>query len=171
MDPSIKAIRKAASSKPPIRHSAVYLWLRQRHDELADIIREHGPGWELIRSKMAKQGLTNKNGKPLTVSSVRQTWAIVCRHIREGKGFPSSGKAARKPPNRSPRDSRAPVPVGNVAAANTPVAAMEKGPMPFAPNLPNLRRPEPKRPTPEEAMEIAREQLDPDYRANLRRTS
>ena len=160
MDPSIKALQRAARRKPPIRHSAVYTWLRKRHDELAAVIRDEGPGWELVRSVMAKQGLTNKNGSPLTVSSVRQTWAIVCRHVRDGVGAHENTRAKRKPSNRSPRSGT----LDDIRASATPPKEAGGSATPFAPIPATPGGPARWETSAEEAKDTFRRQLENRHR-------
>ena len=156
MDPTVKAIRKAARSKPPIRHSAVYRWLRDRHAELAVVMRENGPGWELVRGKMAEQGLTNRNGSPLTVCSVRKTWAVVCRHIRDGAGFPDGPKPQRRRPNRSPRKGS----IETIRAPGVGEAEASGAPTPFAPPRATPMAPSKLEMTPQEARDAFRRSLE-----------
>lgn len=159
VDPTLKAIRDAARSKPPPRHSAVYKWMKDRYPQIKALLDQERPEWETVRSKLSDAGLRNIKGQVLTVDSVRQTWAVVCRHVQASQGTQPEPKSARKPPNRSPRGNTAPI--AATASPSRQVAAPARTDSPFAPNQTTLARPANGRPSPEEAREILRRQLDP----------
>lgn len=158
-DAAVRAIQRAAQKKAPPGHSAAFKWLLDRHAEMAEVIDKERPGWDLIRESIHAAGVVGKHGQKLSVASLIQIWKRVCIEA-ERRATSEPAQSKRKPPNRSPSAMASPPPDRTVTASQA-----EKDGDPrsvFAPNAPKLATTASGRPTPEQAMERLRQQLEHD---------
>lgn len=162
VDPTLKAIRDAARSKPPPRHSAVYKWMKDRYPQIKALLGKERPEWETVRSKLTDAGLRNIKGEVLTVDSVRQTWAVVCRHVQASQETEPGPKPPRRPPNRSPRDNT--TPVAATASPGKQVVVPSSTDSSFAPNAATAPTPGRRKMTPQEAKDSFRQLLENRHR-------
>lgn len=71
--PSIFA-RLRQGAQAPSRGS-LYRWFLANHDPFAKMVGDVArPGWEAITAELTAEGLTMRNGQPLTVDYARQAW-------------------------------------------------------------------------------------------------
>lgn len=72
--PGVIARLKASSGLEGSRPS-LYRWFLRHHDEFAAILeRIDRPSWDVIAAELRAEGLTKKNGGPLTTAYCRQAW-------------------------------------------------------------------------------------------------
>jgi hypothetical protein len=63
------------------RKSAVYLWLRQNHDELEAAFKVNAPSWPAMADYLGKSGIKGGDGNRPTPAGVRSAWARVVDDI------------------------------------------------------------------------------------------
>ena len=137
----------------------MYQWLWDNQAAVAKGLAHHQAGWDAVIERMTAAGVAGRHGAKPNRSSTVRVWALVCRD----KAAAEAGAVERKPiprkVNRSPRDNTAPM--AATASPRGQVAVPARPNSPFAPNATTLATPARGRPSPEEAQEIARRQLDP----------
>lgn len=86
--------------------SPVYRWLRQRHDQLAEAMREIGgrPNWRGLADLMMEQGVRDGRGHPPTAATVREQFRKVQRDMK------AKGSAPRARPVGSAVNADNPAP-------------------------------------------------------------
>ena len=72
------------------RHSPVYLWFHEHHDELEAGFKQTSPSWQVISDALAEQGLRNADGTPPAAETARAAWWRVRRDVKLAKGMASS---------------------------------------------------------------------------------
>jgi hypothetical protein len=67
------------------KRSALYRWMLAHHRQLEATMQSGigTEGWERLVKRFTDAGLTNRNGGPLTVHSVRKTWWTVRADVRK----------------------------------------------------------------------------------------
>jgi hypothetical protein len=104
------------------RHSPLYLWFRQHHDELAAGFAQNAPAWQALAGFLGEQGILDANGNKPTARGARDAWWRVRRDVAKAR--------ARPPPPAAPKpDEIAPGvrPVARPAAPKTAAPAPEPG--------------------------------------------
>jgi hypothetical protein len=48
------------------RRSRLYLWLRDHHDQLAEVFSRNGPSWSRIAAHLGRNGIVGDGGAPAT---------------------------------------------------------------------------------------------------------
>jgi hypothetical protein len=100
------------------RHSPLFRWLDDRAEAFKRILDETRPSWKAVTEALAKEGLTNGDGKPLTRHRVQKTWyaVIEAKGLRQPQQRPPSLPIA--PPRKQPvEDVGAPTPARTFAPA------------------------------------------------------
>lgn len=64
------------------RHSALYLWFRRNHPHVAREFGANGVNWPDFARALGQAGLLDRDGKPPTPATAKQTWYRVCREVR-----------------------------------------------------------------------------------------
>ena len=59
------------------RHSALYLWLYENHDALAEKFNLTGPSWPNLAEVLGGEGILDGDGKPPTARGTRGAWSRV----------------------------------------------------------------------------------------------
>ena len=59
------------------RHSALYLWLYDNHDALAQKFNLNGPSWPNLAKVLGDEGILDGDGKPPTARGARGAWSRV----------------------------------------------------------------------------------------------
>jgi hypothetical protein len=82
------------------KRSALYRWMLAHHRQLEATMQSGigTEGWERLVKRFTDAGLTNRNGGPLTVHSVRKTWWTVRADVRK-----AGQQAAPTPPSPAAR--------------------------------------------------------------------
>jgi hypothetical protein len=65
--------------------SPLYRWMRRHHDELAEKWAGLRIDWVATCERLAAVGLTDRNGKPPSSSTARQTWLRVRRDLAKAR--------------------------------------------------------------------------------------
>ena len=97
---SPKAVKQVAAliERGP-RHSTLYYWLLDHHDELARAA-EAGPiHWAPLCARFASLGLTDQNGAAASPATARQTWLRVRQAVQRARLVRATGMKPRA--NRS----------------------------------------------------------------------
>ena len=68
--------------KPHGGHGDVYRWLRKRFKFVNNWIKEERPAWDTIASRISRDGIVDRNGKPLVGRLVRRVWTRVLKDVR-----------------------------------------------------------------------------------------
>jgi hypothetical protein len=76
------------------RHSAVWWFLRDRHDAIAAQIERDGANWQAMADTLAEQGVVDRAGKRATPRVIGRTWARVTKHVAAKRA-----KDRRQPPS------------------------------------------------------------------------
>ena len=65
--------------------SALYRWLKPRHDAFAALLAEKGgrPDWQALAARFAELGITGGNGQPVSPEAARHTWWRVRRDVAQ----------------------------------------------------------------------------------------
>ncbi|MDB5243750.1 MAG: hypothetical protein JWP57_4376, partial [Spirosoma sp.] len=81
--------------------SPAFVWLARQHDEFAAAIEESGVRWAVVAAEFRALGITQQNGKPMTVPVLRHTWWRVRRKkeaaITATNRIPAPVKAGPEP--------------------------------------------------------------------------
>lgn len=111
--------------KPYGGHGDVYRWLRKKFEFVSHWIREESPAWDTIASRISKDGVVNRNGKPLVGRLVRRIWTRVCKDVK--------GEHERKAVEAAERDAaRLERPTGVTAGKKFPRDLPQTWPPPLA---------------------------------------
>lgn len=78
-DLSAFAANLSPSSSGRGRHSPLFRWLYARVEPFERLLGETRPSWDAVVAVLAKEGLTNGDGKPLSRRRVQKTWYSVLR--------------------------------------------------------------------------------------------
>src|SRR5689334_13743385 len=116
-DEKALAALKEALEEGDSRQSALYRWMRENHDDFAELLQGRRPNWEKLTEVFRSLGFSDANANELQARTVRQTWWRVRRRY-------AADKVSKKPAPKS-----AAIPVVQVAE---PV----KPPAPSAPPVP-----------------------------------
>lgn len=94
------------------RKSPVYLWLRERHDELQAAFELNAPSWSALAEYLGKGGIMSGNGTPPTATSVQNSWVRVRKSVKTSreKQRPSPPVAEAKKPQPAAPDYLTPEP-------------------------------------------------------------
>jgi hypothetical protein len=68
--------------KPYGGHGDVYRWLRRKFEFVSNWIKEERPAWDTIASRISRDGIVDRNGKPLVGRLVRRVWTRVLKDVR-----------------------------------------------------------------------------------------
>ena len=68
--------------KPHGGHGDVYRWLRRKFEFVSNWIKEESPAWDTIASRISRDGIVDRNGKPLVGRLVRRVWTRVLKDVR-----------------------------------------------------------------------------------------
>ena len=67
--------RLATEGRLKNNQSALYQWFIKHHNQFAAVLVKIGrPGWQSIADELSAEGLTMKDGKPITAAYARVTW-------------------------------------------------------------------------------------------------
>lgn len=98
-DPLLADVLATISKSAQIgKRSALYRWMLAHHRQLEATMQSGigTEGWERLVKRFTEAGLTNRNGGPLTVHSVRKTWWTVRADVRK------AGQQAAPTPTPTP---------------------------------------------------------------------
>lgn len=84
-------------------HSDLVRWMILNHDKFAEVLAPIArPGWNSIADELTKEGLTRKDGLPLTSEYVRVSWWKARRafgqHLKPPSTLPTPPPVAALPP-------------------------------------------------------------------------
>ena len=83
----------------------LFRWFITHHDDLAALLRSPSrPGWEAIAGELNREGLTMKNGSPITADYARRTW------WKAAKAYSAHTTPAVDMPIQAQNVSKAPAP-------------------------------------------------------------
>jgi len=75
MTPKPIFARLATKGRLKDNQSALYQWFLKHHDQFAAVLAKIArPGWQSIADELSAEGLTMKNGMPITAAYARVTW-------------------------------------------------------------------------------------------------
>ena len=74
--------RDVFDGKPYGGHGDVYRWLRRKFEFVSNWIKEESPAWDTIASRVSRDGIVDRNGKPLVGRLVRRVWTRVLKDVR-----------------------------------------------------------------------------------------
>lgn len=129
--------------RPYRRRSAMYRWLREHHEQVAELLETNEPSWRDVAEHLGRAGVRNTNGALPSGDSIRRVWKVVCRDIETAKTRP--GRHGRLPPSRMSADVRPAVAATVETDRSTPSAEQSWASPPATP----WRTPEPEAPAPQ----------------------
>jgi len=75
MTPKPIFARLATKGRLKDNQSALYQWFLKHHDQFAAVlVKIARPGWQSIADELSIEGLTMKDGRPITAAYARVTW-------------------------------------------------------------------------------------------------
>ena len=83
--------------------STLAAWMREHHDAFHERISTHVPDWPALVAAFAKEGLTNRFGKPPQAEAARKMWRQIHRDVvasRSEAPIPSRAQGESTPPRR-----------------------------------------------------------------------
>lgn len=128
--------------RPYRRRSAMYRWLREHHEQVAELLETIEPSWREVAERLGREGVRNTKGALPSADSARRVWHVVCRDVEIAKTRP--GRHGRLPPSRMPADARPPVAATVATVRSAPPAEESWASSPAAP----WRTPEGEAPSP-----------------------
>lgn len=96
--------------------SPASVWLARHHDEFAAAIEESGVRWAVVAAEFRALGITQQNGKPMTVPVLRHTWWRVRKRLISTRN--QTAEPVRLRPEPAPEPTPQP-------AASDPLAAFK----------------------------------------------
>ena len=91
----IREVGTSLMDKPYGGHGDVYRWLRRKFEFVSNWIKEERPAWDTIAAKISRDGIVDRNGKPLVGRLVRRVWTRVLKDVEVRTGKKSRGRRER----------------------------------------------------------------------------
>jgi len=83
------------------RHSQLWWFLRDQHDEIAAHIAAHGTDWKAMAEELATRGVTNRASEAASPRMVSQTWRRVTKRVQAERAKGKPQPALTLVPNES----------------------------------------------------------------------
>lgn len=74
-------------------HSPLFRWFRDNAETVRQLLENASPSWDAIAEALAREGLTNGDGQPLTRRRVQKTWYAVKRAQDRAAGRQQAAQA------------------------------------------------------------------------------